>query len=138
MDLPLYGTRSVKEYASFCLFQAHVLLKHTDLALQTGERHLKGFPGGVYFVSVQNQMEQLINQVRDRDEGKEKARLELEKIEKERAEAMEGKRPPHPVRMSRPFSPGRFRGSFAAMWRFLLSCASSRVSSGVLKYAHEY
>ena len=99
MDLPPYGTMSVKEYASFCMFQAHVLLKHTDLALQTGERHLKGFPGGVYFSAVQGQMEGLINQVRDRDEGKEKARLELARIEKEKAEAMEGKRPPHPARI---------------------------------------
>ncbi len=60
----------VREMASFYIFQAHHMLKHVDLALQAGERHLKEYPAGAYFQSVESMMNFLIEERRKREEGK--------------------------------------------------------------------
>ncbi len=98
-DLPPYGTMNVKEYAAYSVFLAHLMLKHTDLALQAGEKYMKEFAGGLYFSSVEMQMDNLIRQRREEDEGKKEAETELQKIEGERSEAFADRRPPHPVRL---------------------------------------
>jgi len=102
LDLPPYGTVSVREFASFSEFQSHMMLKQHDLALQVGERHLAEFPGGMYYTAVEMSMRSEMRHIRKREAGKAKAQAELEEIESERAEALAKateKRPVHPARI---------------------------------------
>jgi TolB-like protein len=88
---------NIREYASFSIFLAHQQLKQHDLALQAGERHLKEYPGGTYYQSVDMQMTQLIEQRRRREEGVPKLKEELAKLAQERADE-EKRRPLHPMK----------------------------------------
>ena len=88
-DLPLYGTISVKEFASFSQFQAYQMLKRYDLALQIGERHLAEFPGGTYFLSVELGMRNLMRLIRQRQEGRAALEQKLAEIETDRQEAID-------------------------------------------------
>ena len=128
-DLPPYGTISVREYASFSQFQAHQMLKHYDLALQIGERHLKEFPGGTYFLSVEMGMRSLMRLLRQRQEGKAAVKKKLTEIEEDRKEALEKAQ-----QRKREVSPVRLRGldfqrctamqSNAQYERTLVECAA--------------
>ncbi len=78
----------VRELASFYVFQAHHMLKHVDLALQAGERHLKEFPAGTYFQSVESMMSLLIEERRKREEGKAALSKALSDLELERQQVL--------------------------------------------------
>lgn len=88
MDLPIWATLDVREFASFSIFQAHMMLKQTDLALQAGERHLKEFPGGTYYLGVESSMQSLIDQRRRDEKSRSTLPAELAEIEEERAEVL--------------------------------------------------
>lgn len=85
------GGMNLKEYASLCIVQAHAQLKQLDRALQAGERHLREFPGGMYFQAVEAQMSSLIQARRNRAEGAAKLAEALQRIAEERAEAVQRK-----------------------------------------------
>jgi hypothetical protein len=104
-DLPPYGTISVREFASFSRFQAHQMLKHHDLALQLGERHLAEFPGGTYFLAVESGMRSLMRILRERQEGRARAEAKLAEIEQDRQEAIEKAK-----QREREVNPVRLRG----------------------------
>lgn len=86
LDLPPYGSVDVREYASFCIFHAHMMLKQTDLALQAGERHLKEFPGGMYSLGVESSMQSLIDQKKRDERAKDELRAEFAEIDAEMEE----------------------------------------------------
>lgn len=89
LDWPADPSVDVREYASFSIVNAHQQLKHGDLVLQAGERHLKEFAGGRYSMAVDSMMQRIIDQRRDRKEKREGLAAKLEKIEADRAKDLE-------------------------------------------------
>jgi hypothetical protein len=92
-----YPTVKIHEMAAYYVFFAQMMLKHTDQALQVGEQFMKEFPGGTYYTSVNMQMDNLIRQRRQQEEGKEKAEEDLKKLEEEKARVLAAPRPPNPI-----------------------------------------
>jgi hypothetical protein len=80
------GSADPTEMASYWLFLSDQQLHKEDEALQVGERHLKQFPGGMYYQNIENQMKALIDTRRTRDGNREQIATTLAAIEKERAE----------------------------------------------------
>ena len=83
----------VRELASFYVFQAHHMLKHVDLALQAGERHLKEYPAGTYFQSVESIMGLLIEERRKREEGKAALSRAISALDLERQQVLSQQSP---------------------------------------------
>lgn len=102
MQLPNTPWMSPSELASYYAFFSAMMLKENDKALKFGERHLKNFPGGTYYSSVEMQMRTIIDQRRDKEEKKSELDEKYAELEEEKAkaiaEARERKRELPPIR----------------------------------------
>jgi TolB-like protein len=95
LKLEPIGAADPTEMASYWLFLSDQQLKKEDEALQVGEQHLKQFPGGMHYQSIENQMKALIDARRTRDSNREQIAPTLAGIEKERAERRKEARDPN-------------------------------------------
>lgn len=84
LKLEAAGMVNGREYASYCVFLAAMMLKKTDLALQAGERHLKEFPGGTYSGSLDMQMRSMVEQLQRAEDQRAEGRKRMAELEKER------------------------------------------------------
>jgi hypothetical protein len=73
------------ELASFQIFFAHQMLKHTDLALQAGERHLEEFPGTALSNSVEASLRNIIDDRRRLAEANAGVAAKLQEIDDDEA-----------------------------------------------------
>ncbi|MBN2361456.1 MAG: hypothetical protein JXR83_18540 [Deltaproteobacteria bacterium] len=97
LDLPPYGTMTVRESADYYLFLGHLMCKQLDLALQYGERYLASHPAGMFRIGVETQMRATVQELRQREEGRETAVKQLAAIEEERAKALARATPERPA-----------------------------------------
>jgi TolB-like protein len=88
LDLPPYGTMSIRESADYYLFLGHLMLKQLDLALQYGERYLASYPTGMFRAAVEPQMRFTMQELRTREELRAEVDKDLATIEDERAKLL--------------------------------------------------
>ena len=102
LELPASGFVDVNEQASFYVFLAHLMLKESNLALESGEAHLKRWPGSALSGSVEMQLRNHIEDRRRFADANADAEEELKKIdaderafeEKTRIDLEKGRPPP--------------------------------------------
>ena len=85
-DVQMYYTVNIHELAAYDIFFSYMMLKQTDQALQAGESYMKEFQGGMYFTSVQMQMDNLVREKRSLADGVADAQKDIDEIEKDRKE----------------------------------------------------
>jgi len=81
---PIAGGLALDEMAAFYLVTAHNTLKHHDATLRAGEDFLKRFPRSMYFTSAKSVLEQVIQQKRKAEEGRDKVKPKLDELYHER------------------------------------------------------
>jgi TolB-like protein len=82
------GAIDAHSFAAYAIFFAHQMLKQRDLALQVGEQFLKNFPDSPYYRGVEAQMNQIIREKREMEEGVAEADAELAKLSAEKADVL--------------------------------------------------
>lgn len=92
LELPSSGFVDVNEQASFYIFLAHLMLKQSNLALESGEAHLKRWPGSALSGSVEMQLRNHIEDRRRLVDANADAQTELQKIDSEEKEFAERQR----------------------------------------------